>query len=57
MQCLTMAKFNLFESEYNLMVEATRRPAVTRKPVDPFATGVCLWFVAVFGFGYAVLGG
>jgi hypothetical protein len=48
-----MSKFNLFESEYNLVRETVRPPPViSRRPAPRmtpvFVIGVALWFVAMF---------
>jgi hypothetical protein len=55
-----MSKFNLFESEYNLVNETVRRPpAQDRRPAPRmtpvFVIGVALWFVAMFAVVNLVL--
>jgi hypothetical protein len=55
-----MSKFNLFESEYNLVRETVRPPPViSRRPAPRmtpvFVIGVALWFVAMFAVVNLVL--
>ncbi|HEY3696530.1 hypothetical protein [Phenylobacterium sp.] len=55
-----MSKFNLLESEYYLVREATRRPVMKVQRhapavTPPFVMGVALWFVAMFAVGELIL--
>jgi hypothetical protein len=55
-----MSKFNLFESEYNLVHEARLRPAMKVRRQAPnmtpvFVIAVALWFVAMFAVANLIL--